>query len=366
LGGLSTNNYSFGPTGFVTGYYVGSLPNPNLGWENTEVTNLAADFGFLKNRITGSVDIYKTITKDIIVNKQLPISNGASSVTTNAAKTQSKGIELTLSTVNIDSKSGFRWSTDINWSLNREKIVALEEPGKLRDEGNGWFVGSPLTVIYDYKKIGIWQEKDAALIAQYGGVEAVGRIRVADLTGDNKITSADRSIIGSFQPKWQGGITNRFNYKNFDLSAVTFARWGTTIIANYLYNGYSFFNEGRVNQWKVDYWTSANPTNDFPRPNGQAPNSNYFTTLRYHDGSFIRVRSINFGYTLPAKWISRAGINSTRFYVSVTNPFILYSPFVRDGYGIDPEGTATSGRSIIVDTDIPPSRQFIFGVNIKL
>jgi TonB-linked SusC/RagA family outer membrane protein len=387
LGGLSSNNYNFGSSGFVTGYYVGALPNPELGWENTEVINLGLDFALVKDRISGSVDVYQAKTEDIIVTKQLPISNGANSITTNAAKTQSKGIEVLLTTVNIDSKNGLRWSTDINFSLNREKITELEEPGKLRDVGNGWFVGQPLNVIYDYQKIGIWQTTDAPLVATYGAPEAVGRIRVADLDGNKKITVADQTIIGSAQPKWIGGITNRFVYKNFDLSVVIFGRWGGTVVATYLQSnnggagGHSFFMQARVNQWKVDYWTPTNPTNAFPHPEGQTLNDNYASTLGYYDGSFIRVRSINFGYTLPAKLLSRAGIGSLRVFATVTNPFIIYSPFVRDGYGIDPEGTGTgttlnpqgggnalptSGRAILVNADLPPTRLFTFGVNLKL
>ena len=389
LGGLSGNNYNVGSSGFVTGYYVGQLPNPKLGWENTDVVNLGLDFGLFKNRITGSIDVYKAKTSDIIVTKQLPVSNGANSITTNAAKTENKGVEVILSGIIIDSKNGFRWSADINWSLNREKIVALEEPGKLRDVGNGWFVGQPLNVIYDYKKIGIWQTKDAATVALYGAPQKVGRIRVADLNNDNKITAEDETIIGSSQPKWVGGITNRFAYKNFDLSVVAFARWGGTIIAPYLESanggggGWAFFSQARVNQWKVDYWTPTNPTDKFPHPEGQDLNDNYASTLGYYDGSFIRVRSINLGYTLPTKLLSKAGISSMRAFVTVTNPFIIYSPFVRDGYGIDPEGTgfnnngtggtvalsapggSSTTRAIIVSADLPPTRQYTFGINLK-
>ena len=212
LGGLSSNNYNFGGTN-VIGYFVGSLPNKNLKWESTAVSNIGLDFGFFKNRITGSIDVYQSKTKDLLVAKALPISNGASSVITNAAKTEGRGVEIVLSTVNIDDLNGWRWTTDINWSVNREKITALEEPGKLRDVGNGWFVGQPLNVIYDFKKVGIWQSKDAALIATYGAPQAVGRIRVEDINNDNKITADDQTILGSAQPKWVGGITNRVSYK---------------------------------------------------------------------------------------------------------------------------------------------------------
>ncbi len=384
LGNLATNNYNFGNT-TTTGYYVSVLPNPKLRWEETTATNFGLDFGLFRNRITGSIDVYKADTKDILVRKSLPLSNGADAIFTNAASTTSRGVEIVLSSINIDTKSGFRWSTDINWSVNREKITALEEPGKIQDVGNGWFVGQPLNVIYDYKKIGIWQTKDAADIALFGAPQAVGRIRVEDLNKDNRITAADLQVIGSAQPKWIAGMTHRFNYKNFDLSVVAFARWGGTAIATYLQSnnggagGYGFLMQARVNQWKVDYWTPTNPTNNFPHPEGQILNDNYTSTLGYYDASFIRVRSINFGYTLPIKLLSKAGISSARIFASVTNPFIIYSPMVRDGYAIDPEGTGTGGalapqgastaapaRAITMSINTPPTQEFIFGINIKL
>ncbi len=390
LGGLTGVNYNFGGT-TTTGYFVNSLPNPALEWEKTTSTNYGIDFGLFKNRITASIDIYDAETKDILVAKSLPISNGANSIVTNAAQTSSKGVEIVLSSVNIDTKDGFRWSTDINWSLNREKITALEEPGKLRDIGNGWFVGHPLTVIYDFKKIGIWQTKDAAEIALYGAPQAAGRIRVEDVNNDKKINADDMQIIGSAQPDWIGGITNRFAYKNVDLSVVAFGRWGGTAIATYFQSnnggtgGYAFLHQARVNQWKVDYWTANNPTNDFPHPEGQALNDNYASTLGYFDGTFIRVRSINLGYTFPAKLLSKAGISSARVFASVSNPFIVYSPMVRDGYAIDPEGTGTGStgnpgvltpqggssaaapaRSITLGINTPSTREFTFGINLKL
>ncbi|MGZ8556704.1 MAG: SusC/RagA family TonB-linked outer membrane protein [Chitinophagaceae bacterium] len=388
LGNLAGNNYNFGAT-TTTGYYVSVLPNVNLGWESTSVTNLGLDFGLFKNRITASVDVYTADTKDILVRKLLPLSNGADAVFTNAAKTKSKGVEIVLSSVNIDMKSGFKWTTDINWSLNREEIVELEDPNRKQDIQNGWFVGQPFTVIYDFKKIGIWQTKDAAEIALYGAPQAAGRIRVEDKNNDKKINADDMQVLGSAQPDWIGGITNRFTYKNIDLSVVAFARWGGTAIATYFQSnnggggGYGFFNQARVNQWKVDYWTTSNPTNAFPHPEGAALNDNYASTLGYFDATFVRVRSINLGYTLPSRLLSKAGISSARVFASVTNPFIVHAPIVRDGFAIDPEGTGTGGvtlaaqggstanppapsRAIVLGINTPSTREFTFGINLKL
>ncbi len=390
LGGLTGVNYNFGGS-TTTGYFVNSLPNPALEWEKTSMTNLGLDFGLFRNRITASIDVYSGDTKDILVAKSLPISNGANSIVTNAASTSSKGVEIVLNTVNIDSKNGFRWTTDINWSINREEITELEEPGKLQDIGNGWFVGQPLTVIYDFKKIGIWQTKDAAELALYGAPQAAGRIRVEDKNKDNKINADDMQVLGSAQPEWIGGMTNRFTYKNIDMSVVAFGRWGGTAIATYFQSnnggtgGYAFFSQARVNQWKVDYWTTSNPTNAFPHPEGQALNDNYASTLGYYDATFIRIRSINLGYTLPAKLLTKTGFSSVRVFAAVTNPFIVYSPIVRDGYAIDPEGTGTfntgnpgvltpqggssaaaPNRSITIGINTPSTREFTFGINLKL
>jgi hypothetical protein len=366
------------------------LPNPGLKWETTTTTNFGLDFGFFKNRLTGSVDIYSAKTENILVRKSLPLSNGADAIVTNAASTKSHGVEVVLSGVAVDTKSGFRWVLDANWSFNREEITALEEPGKTQDIGNGWFVGQPLTVIYDFKKIGIWQEKDAALIATYGAPQAVGRIRVEDRNNDNRIDANDMQVVGTFQPKWVAGLTNRFTYKSFDLSVVAFARWGATAVATYFQSnnggagGFPFFGQARGNQWKVDYWTKTNPTNAFPHPEGQALNDNYASTLGYQDATFIKVRSINIGYQIPAKFLSRAGISSCRVFATVTNPFIVYSPMVRDGLAVDPEGTGTGntgnpgvltpqggsaagapGRAITLHITTPPTREFLFGLNLK-
>jgi hypothetical protein len=206
-----------------------------------------------------------------------------------------------------------------------------------------------------------------------------------DTNKDNAITSADRQIIGNFQPDLVAGMTNYFAFKNFDLNIVLFGRFGQTVVASYLSAdgsgaGYPFFLNSRVNQMKVNYWTPTNPTNDFPQPDASKDNLLYTSTLTYRDGSFIKVRTIDFGYNLPSKLLTKARIQSLRVYLSAQNPFILWSPLVNDGLGIDPEGNGTgnavgsqgggapavvNNRTITVGMGVPPSRQFIFGINLK-
>ena len=144
--------------------------------------------------------------------------------------------------------------------------------------------------------------------------------------------------------------------------------------------GYGFFMNSRVQQHKVDYWTPTNPTNAFPQPDAGRDAMNFSSTLSYQDGSFIKIRTIDLGYNLPTKLLGKAGIQSVRAYISAQNPFILWAPMVRDELGIDPEGNGTgnsvptqgggvtsvpNNRTITVGMGVPPTRQFIFGLNLR-
>ncbi len=386
LGTLGNNFYNFGAgsaigVNYVNGYLPATSPNPNLTWEKTTGINIGLDFGLLKNRITGSVDFYRNNTTDILLFRELPRTNGVERILVNVGETANYGLEFNVSSVNIESKNGFRWTTDFNGFFNREKIVALQL-GLQQDRGNGWFVGQPITTIFDYKKVGIWQTSEAAQAAVYG--VAPGDIKIEDVNKDNVINDADRQVVGNFQPKLVAGLSNRFEFKNFDLNIVLFGRFGQTVAATYLSAdgggaGYPFFLNSRVNQLKVDYWTPTNPTNAFPQPDASKDALLFTSTLTYRDGSFIKIRTIDFGYNIPEKFLSKAKISGIRAYVSAQNPFILWAPLVRDGLGIDPEGNGTGnavasqggglnpvqGRAITVGMGVPPSRQIIFGVNVR-
>ena len=172
-----------------------------------------------------------------------------------------------------------------------------------------------------------------------------------------RLHAADSQIIGNFQPDFVAGMTNYFEYKNFDLNIVMFGRFGQTVVVSYFSAdgggaGYPFFLNSRVNQMKVDYWTPTNPTNDFPQPDASRDDLLYTSTLTYRDGSFIKIRTIDFGYKLPTKMLGKSGIQSLRAYVSAQNPFILWSPLVNDGLGIDPEGNGT-GNTVVARVVVP-------------
>ncbi len=381
LGALSSGYYNFGTTtaGQALAYTVTSLPASDLGWQSTSQSDFGLEIGLFDNRITGSFDVYKQNTKDILLSVNLPQSNGAGSALKNLGKTEGKGFESSLTFDIFRNKSGFNWSADVTYFFNREKITQLTTPTELDNKGNFWFVGHPLTVIYDYNKIGIWQTGDGDLAKQTSPVQVPGEIRVEDVDGNGKIDAADRKIIGNFQPKWEGGITNRISFKGFDLSIVTYARMGMKVLVPYLAgtsgggSGFGFLNQGRSNQLVMDYWTVDNPTNAFPRPNAGGGVRDFTSTTQYQDGSFIKVRSMNLGYTVPTKALGKIGISSARIYVNATNPFILYSPLVKAKLAVDPEGngygnTIQGGnfnRVISVNLNNPPVRQFTLGVNLK-
>jgi hypothetical protein len=302
----------------------------------------------------------------------------------NVGETASHGMEIALSSLNIKSgtENGFTWRTDFNAFFNREKIVALQNNLK-QDLGNGWFVGQPITVIYDYKKTGIWQTSEAAQATVFG--VSPGDIKLEDVNKDNSITSADRQIIGNFQPDLVAGMTNYFQYKNFDLNIVLFGRFGQDVVVTYLSadggaNGYPFFMNSRVEQLKVDYWTPTNPTNAFPQPDAGRDALMYTSTLTYRDGSFLKIRTIDLGYNFSKKLLGKSGIETLRAYISAQNPFILWAPLVSNHLGLDPEGNGVGNsvgsqgggatavpndRAITVGMGVPPTRQFILGVNLS-
>lgn len=372
LGALSSIVYNFGSV-TTTGAYPTTAPNPTLAWEYTSTANIGLDFGFLGNRISGSLELYKQFTNSLLLPQNLPPTSGIpNKIVTNVGKTENKGIEINLSTVNIQgrTKNDFSWTSDINFFINRGKITQLAN-GVTKDASNGWFVGQPLSVIYDYKRMGIWQNtpQDSAEAKRLGLTltgpsSVIGTIRVADLSGpngkpDGKIDATyDRMIVGTSQPKWEGGMTNRFGFKGFDLVVVAFARIGSML--NSSLEGGNFVNtyQGTYNNLKTNYWTPTNHENVFPKPNAASTNPAYRSLLGHFDGSFVKIRSISLGYYLPPFILQKINARSLRIYATASDPFILFSPYRRAG-GLDPEGTGTVG------IDTPPAWAFIFGVNLS-
>ena len=381
LGALSAIVYNYGDA-TTTGVFLTNVPNPDLTWEYTSTFNIGVDFGILRNRVTGSIEAYKQSTDNLLLPQTLPATSGIpNAIVTNVGKTENKGIEVHISSVNFQgrTRNSFSWTTDLNFFINRGKITQLAG-GVLADAANSRFVGQPIGVFYDFKKIGIWQASpaDTALaILQAQTVNGVGsvigNIKRADLSGpagkpDNRIDATyDRMILGSSQPKWEGGMTNRFSYRGFDLTVVAFARWGHMIRSTLHGGGFANTFQGTYNNIKTRYWTPTNGENEYPKPNANNTNTPNNSLLGFFDGSFVKIRTISFGYNLPASLLKRIGVRSARIYTTVEDPFILFSPFINKYGGIDPEasGSSTSPSNATLNLDTPSNWSMIFGINIS-
>ena len=367
---LSRTVYAFGTTA-AFGYRPNTIGNPDLKWETSATSNIGLDFSFLRGKIQGSLELYETNTTDLLLSDQLPGSIGFSSVTRNVGQTRNKGIELGFTTVNMNTASGFKWTTDFTFTKNNEAIISLYN-GKVDDLGNRWFIGQPLNSYYDYKKLGIWQLSEKEQAAKfYPGDKAnplgagVGQVKVQDTNGDGVITSADRVILGSDIPDFSAGFTTRFSYKGFDLSAFLFGRFGNMIVSGFHQNNNAL--AGRYQQIKVDYWTPNNPTNEFPRPFSTQEFPQYNTTLIYFDGTFVKLRNVNFGYTFPQSIAKKLGMESLRVYSSIQQPKI-WSSYRSKYNGIDPEATITSsgnGTTNVGSGVTPATSVTTVGLNVR-
>lgn len=381
-GKLSTRPYNFGPTGYATGYYVSALPNYDLGWEYSSTWNFGLDFTLLGGRLSRTFEYYIQKTSNLLQSVNLPSTSGVSSYVGNVGKTENKGVEFTLNGTILDNHNGWTWDASINISANRNKLTELAS-GAERDEANNWFVGHPIDAIYDYEKIGLWQEGDPYLdILEPGG--NVGMIKVKytgeyneDGTPVRQIGPDDRQII-SMEPKFTGGFSTRVAYKGFDLNVITAFKCGGKLISTLHHsNGYLNMLTGRRGQVDVDYWTEENTNAKYPKPGGiqSGDNPKYGSTLGYFDASYWKVRNISLGYKFDEqKWLKNFGIQSLRAYVSIQNPFVICSPFHKET-GLDPETNSygnenvavTSGiqkRFLTVGTNAPSTRNYLFGINL--
>lgn len=358
---LGRTSYAWAGGGSAAfGYRPNTIGNPDLRWETSTTFNSGIDFAIFKNRIFGAIEYYITNTSDLLAPQPLPNSTGFGGFITNIGKTQNRGIELSLSTLNIE-KGDFSWSTDLIFTRNREEILELPNGD---DIAAGRFIGRPLTVFYDLRKVGIWQLDEADLANSFG--DRPGEIKIEDFNGDGRINANDRQFLGSAVPDFSMGMTNRFTFKDFDFSFFIFGRFGSLIRSAFHDNFNTLF--GRYNNLAVDYWTPTNPTNLYPRPNQNQERPKYNTSMSYFDGTFIKVRNINFGYTLNEGALKKIGFNSLRIFSSIQNPFI-FSEYRSVHKGIDPETFIDGEQGVeggVVNANIaPPVVQFTFGINAK-
>lgn len=354
-GRLARTVYAFGSTN-AFGFGLNEIPNPDLDWEVSKTIDVGLDFDFLNGRIAGSLDWYKTNTTAILLERQLPPTSGYESILQNVGSTTSAGVELALSAVIIESKD-FSWSIDWNIAAYNEKIVELAlkdaDGNPIDDVGNGWFIGQPIRVFYDYENIGIYGTAEADLAAS-AEQKLPGEIKLQDQDGDGIITGDDRVILGSDVPDYYGGITTNFAYKGFDLSAFFYYRQGQMVRSGFHRGNNSLF--ARYNNLNVDYWTVDNQDGIYPRPNQNQESPRNASTMGYFDGSYVKLRNVSLGYNLPASVTDALKVSRLRVYVSGQNlwfaaKYDTFDPEVDDPDTADlPElgaGTTPSTRLIL-------------------
>lgn len=333
--------------GLVDGYYmkfgdqnamVGYLPstqlqNPDLKWETTTSYNVGIDFGFLRDRIMGSVEYYYAKTTDLLVEKSINQTTGYNTQLVNMGSVMNQGVEITANFVPVKIKN-FTWTIDLIWAHNQNKILSLNgatgaDGQLLNDEANNWFIGHNINAYYDYVFDGIWQLDDD--IPDYGGTyqPQPGDIRVRDVNGDGQITPDDRVVIDR-DPKWTASFGTSFKFYGVDITFDFYGVYGAVRQNNYLYAANQGGDlKGVRNGIKVDYWTIENPSNTAPRP--RDGNISYFSSLSYQDASYFRLRNLSVGYSFPKKLIAKAKMTNLRIYCTASNLFTCtryqsYSP----------------------------------------
>ena len=341
----------------ATALYPSSrMGNSGLGWETTKTFNIGIDFGILNNRINGNIDFYTSKTTDLLLQRNLPKISGYSNVYMNMGETANKGLEITINSKNIVTKD-FTWGTSLVWSWNKNEIKDLYGD-KQDDLGNRWFIGEPISVIYDYVMEGIWQkdEIERGDHLNHDPQAQPGDVKLADLNGDGKITpEGDKKIQGQTTPKWIGGMTNTFTYKNLSLSIFIQTVQGLKRDNSLL--AMASDEMGRRNSTtEIGYWTESNPTNEY---RSLSKTSNRWGYGFPRSAAFTRIKDITLSYQFPAQICNMLHLNALTVYASGRNLFTF-----TDWKGWDPESDITQRGWGGYENNYPMTKSMVFGLNV--
>jgi TonB-linked SusC/RagA family outer membrane protein len=371
LARLATSNYAIGGTTVIGFATSATAPNPDLRWETTKQTNLGLDMGWLGNRITASVDVYRSLTTDLLLSVALPASSGYQNQLQNVGSVQNNGVELALSTLNIDGPR-FGWRSSLTLAGNRNKVLDLglaSEIPNTADKGisgqTGGVVmvtrvGEPLGTFVGLQTNGIYQVGDPCpLTVLRATLDCVpGEYRYVDTNGDGRIDAKDRVILGNGQPKAYGGLNNAFTMGPFNLNVFLQGSWGSKVLnapAINIRNVNTFSNQTID---ALDRWTPTNTNTTIPRANFNRPREVY--DVHVEDGSFVRLQNVTLGYQLPEGRIP--GASSANVYVTGQNLHI-WTKY----RGYDPEVNSFGGDARARGIDLgsyPRARSVNVGVNL--
>ena len=349
----------------------GGAANPNLKWETQNQSNVGVDAGFFDNRLLVTFDAYESKTRDLLLSVPLPRSSGFSSQLQNVGSVQNRGVELSITTVNISSPR-VSWRSTLNIAANRNKVLNLGgrdfiDPGTNR---YGFFIGNlsshivkvgePLGSFYGFKVKGIFQQGDSCpLDKPRSGVDCVpGEYNVVDSNGDGKIDQSDRVLLGSAEPKFFGGLNNSLTFGPWSLDAFINFSQGNKIAnigRTWTELATGFLNESnRV----LNRWTPTNTRAEIPRANNARPRWLYSPMIE--DGSFLRLQNVTVGYRLPK--MRYVNVSKASLYVTGQNLFVLtrYT-------GFDPEVNGIGGDTRFAGVDVgayPRARTWNTGLSV--
>jgi len=382
--------------------YQANLANPFLKWETVVQGNIGLDVGLFKQRIMLTAELYDNRSKDLLYNTRIPASSGFTTQLQNIGETSSKGIELTLSTVNIKN-SNFLWNTSFNIAFNKTKVLKLsnDENSLLVNSYNPAIndyivqVGQPVGIMYGYINDGLYQVNDfnyntttgtyslKAGVVNNGNPAQPGYAKYKDISGpngapDGVINEFDRTAIGNANPKFTGGINNNFSYKGFDLSVFLDFTYGNDILNGNFQNNLGISGDFNSNlAFQADRWTNVNAAGQLVTSPVELEALNRgknqvasiggtvgrLTSLSIEDGSFLRINNVSLGYTIPKKWLSKLSIANARFY------FTAYNLHVFTNYsGYDPE-VSVIRNPLTPGVDFsayPRGKSFVAGLNLSL
>lgn len=337
---LSSSNYVSGST-LASGLAISNIANTNLQWERTTQFNLGLDLKLLNNRIGLSAEYYNSTTNDMLLNVPVPDITGFSTQLTNIGKMENKGVELNLNTQNVQTPK-FSWSTDFNFSSNRNKVLQLGQNNApitytdfvvtVKTE-----VGQPISNFFGYVVDGVFKNQAQVDATPHYSTTKPGDPIIRDVNGDGKITVDDRTTLGNYQPDFMAGITNNFSYKGFDLSFMFQGSFGGEIVnQNFRYSG--FWNNGRnmyagvANRWRSE--SDPGDGTHFRATLGLTGLQDQFTSLWVEDASFVRLKNIRVSYTIPSSITQKLHLKTARVYVNAENVY-LWSKYTN----YDPENT---------------------------
>ncbi|MCD9577079.1 SusC/RagA family TonB-linked outer membrane protein [Flavobacterium soyae] len=372
LAQMGSVNYSFGGT-IYTGLAPTRLANPDLKWEKTNQYNVGLDLSLLDRKINFVFDVYYKKTNDLLISVPVPLTSGYASVLQNIGGVENKGIEIGLTTENLKTEN-FSWNSNVVFSANRNKVVAIgngvnqffpvvPNGSLLQQQPVTVKVGLPLGTFWGYRTNGIFQTQEEVntqpKINSLANTK-VGDRKYVDTNGDGVITALDKGDLGSSQPKFVGSFSNTISYNDFDLNFSFQGSYGGKIF-NALNQQLEISTLGtNANVTLEDRWTPTNPSNEIPRATSSPLG---IVSERYvEDASFLRLKLITLGYTLPKSVSKKLGAKSVKFYVSAEN-LITWTKYS----GYDPEVSSYEQNNLYPGIDFgsyPNSKTFISGLNV--